>query len=197
MGESGGASKIGSSWPWSEHCLWVGLLTWPGFGAAPVASAITGGPWFAVELHAAEVLEAVTLLGLREDKLLVVAFWWDGAAVSAVGRAHVEVPLRLTEPDFTKGKPPLSWEAVLMGRNTQQVMFFVFYWYEVQIFQTVISCCHLEPLCKPRAALTLQSCGSIMLFIHKKCGVGALTFLGFWGVHDRKKIEIHCSMVII
>lgn len=26
LGEPGGASKIGSSWPWSEHCFWVGLL---------------------------------------------------------------------------------------------------------------------------------------------------------------------------
>lgn len=25
LGESGGASNIGSSWPWSEHCLWVGV----------------------------------------------------------------------------------------------------------------------------------------------------------------------------
>lgn len=30
----------------------------------------------------------------------------------------MEVPLRLTEPDFTKMKPALSWEAVLMPKDS-------------------------------------------------------------------------------
>lgn len=90
VGESGGASKMDSSWPWSELCFEVGFQTWPGFGPAPVALGTGGWLWFAVELDAVEVLETAVLLGLREDR-----------------------PLK--EPDFTKKKPPLSWEAVLMG----------------------------------------------------------------------------------
>lgn len=114
LGESGSASRIGSSWPWSEHCLWVGLLSWPGFGAAPCTLESGDGPWLAVELQAAEVLEALTGLGSMEDELLDVKFWWVGAAVSAAGLAHEEVPTRLTEPDVTKKRPPLSWEFVLL-----------------------------------------------------------------------------------
>lgn len=52
-------------------------------------------------------------LGSCEDELLDVVLWWVGAVVSTVGLPHVEVPARLTEPDFTKTKPPLSCEAVL------------------------------------------------------------------------------------
>lgn len=88
VGGSGGASKMDSSCPWSELCFEVGFQPWPGFGPDPVALG-TGG-WFAVELDTVGVLETAMLLGLREDK-----------------------PLK--EPDFTKKKPPLSWEAVLMG----------------------------------------------------------------------------------
>lgn len=127
MGESGGASKIGCSWPWSEHCFWVGLMTWPGFGAASAALGSGFGTWFAVELQAEEVLEAMTLLGLMEDELLGGANWWVG--VSAIGLAQVVVPLRLKEPDFTgKTKPPLSWEVVLMGRNTQPFFVLILIW---------------------------------------------------------------------
>lgn len=66
------------------------------------------GLWFAVELQGAEVLEARTELGLRDDELLDVLFGWVGAAGSAAGLAHVEVPLRLTELALTRKKTPPS-----------------------------------------------------------------------------------------
>lgn len=121
LGESGGASKIGSSWLWSEHCFWVGLFAWPAFGADPAALGIGAGFWFAVELHGAEAKEARVGLGMRVGEPLEVVFWWadcGGAAASAAGPAHVEVLLRLvTEPDFTRKKLPLSWDAVLRYRE--------------------------------------------------------------------------------
>lgn len=77
-------------------------------GAGPVALSSGAGPWFAAELQAVEVLEITTGQGLTEGELLGVEFGRAGAAVSAMGLAHVVVPLRLTEPDFTRKKPPLS-----------------------------------------------------------------------------------------
>lgn len=67
-----------------------------------------GGFWFAVELQAVKALGARREMGSMEDELLGVVFCWAGVVDSAVGLAHVEVPLRLTEPDFIKKKPPLS-----------------------------------------------------------------------------------------
>lgn len=103
-GDSGGASKIGSSWLWSENCFWVGLLFWPTFAADPAALGGGTGLWFT-----AGVLE--TRAGLD------VVFGFGGAAVSGAGLPQVVVPLRLIEPDFTKKKPPLSCDAVLMETN--------------------------------------------------------------------------------
>lgn len=114
LGESGGASKIGSSGFCSEICLWVGLRVWPEFVADPAALGSGVGFWFAVELDAAVESEAGDGPGSVKDELLGVLFGWAGAAVSASGLPHVEVPLRpLTEPDFTRKETPLSWEAVL------------------------------------------------------------------------------------
>lgn len=98
-GDISGASKIGSSWVGSEECFWVGLLVWPGFGAAPVTSL----GWFA----AVEPLVSVEDESPDSD-----------APVSAL----VE-PLWLTEPAFTMKKPPMSWDAVLMERNAQRILF--------------------------------------------------------------------------
>lgn len=76
LGESGGASKIGSSWPCSELCFWVGLLAgpWPWFGADPVALGCGVGPWFTVELQAAEAPGAGTALGFWDVEMLGVVF---------------------------------------------------------------------------------------------------------------------------
>ena len=106
LGECGDASEIDSSWPWSEHCFWVGLLFCPGFGVDP----------------AAEVLEARTGSGGIDDKTLDVVFLGVGAVGPAAGRAHVEEPLRLTEPDFIRKKAPLSWEVVLMERKGRKCL---------------------------------------------------------------------------
>lgn len=193
MGESGGASKIGCSWPWSEHCFWVGLMPWPGLGAASAALGSGFGPWFAVKLQAEEVLEAMTLLGLMEDELLGGANWWVG--VSAIGLAQVVVPLRLKEPDFTGKKPPLSWEVVLMGRNTQP--FFC--------INTNMRCKYSKQSClaaiwshyanrgqlSPSKA-AVQSCNWFI----KTCGGGGMNSFGFWGVHDRKEFKTQPSRFI-
>lgn len=100
-GESGGSSGVGSSQIWSKHCFSVELLTWPGFGTAPVG--LEGGRklWFA-----ANALDIQAVLGLLPP---------DAAAGSVTGLAHVEVLLRLPELDFTDVKLP--WEAVLMPEN--------------------------------------------------------------------------------
>lgn len=74
LGESGGASKIGSSWFCSEICLWVGLRAWPEFVADPAALGSGVGFWFAVELQAAVESEAGDGLGSVKDELLGVLF---------------------------------------------------------------------------------------------------------------------------
>lgn len=122
LGESGDASKIGSSWHCSEFCFWVGLLAWPWLGAGPVALGGGDGPWFTVGLQAVEALGAGTALGLLDEAALDVVCWWAGAAGSAAGVDHVEVWPRLTEPDFTRKEPALSWDAALMERDAQRFM---------------------------------------------------------------------------
>lgn len=63
---------------------------------------------FVVELLTAAAAAFIIIMGSRENALLGVVFCEAGAGASGVGLAHVVVPLRLTEPDFTKKKPPLS-----------------------------------------------------------------------------------------
>lgn len=92
LGESGGASIIGSR---SEHCFWVG----PELDVDPAALGGGLGIMFAVKAR----------MGSTVAEVLGVVLGWAGdGGVSATGLAHVVVPARLTEPDFTKKKAPLS-----------------------------------------------------------------------------------------
>lgn len=97
MGESGGASKIGCSWPWSEFCLWVEFFIWQGFGADPAP--FGDGVGFSLDELAPD----------STDKLLGVVVGWFDVASSVVELTQVVVLLRLlTEPDFIRKKAPLS-----------------------------------------------------------------------------------------
>lgn len=104
LGESGGASRMGSSEPDSGLCFWVGLQTDTGGGEGTRV-----GPGASLGLGSGDGLWTSVGLGTG-DGLWV----WTGVGLIGVEHGGSEagfpqvVVLRPMEPDLMMKKPPLS-----------------------------------------------------------------------------------------